>query len=413
MRKGKLWARMLGVEGTVVEDVDFDEAEGALVCSVRPKAREKHRCPHCRRRGSKYDDGDGVRRWRALDVGLAQSFIEAEAPRIRCKRHGVVVAAVPWARHGGGFTRDFENQVTWLAVHTSKTAVCQLMHIAWRTVGRILERVADEAERNVDRLANLRRIGIDEVSYRKGHRYMTVVIDHDTGRLVWASLGKDDDALRPFFALLGPERAQQIELVSLDASPAYMNVVPEECPQATICLDPFHVVSWATKALDDVRRSVWNDLRRKGQATIAQALKRSRYALWKNPEDLTDKQDAKLSLIAKVNRPLYRAYLLKEQLREVLKLSPRAAVKLLDHWLAWASRSKLPAFVELARSIRANREGIVAALEHGLSNARVEAINNQLRLLTRLAFGFHSVEPLVALANLKLGGLCPALPTRR
>ena len=106
-----------------------------------------------------------------------------------CRRHGVVVAAVPWARHGAGFTRAFEDQVAWLAVHTSKTAVAQLMRVAWRTVGRIVERVAMKAAASVDLLGGLRRIGIDEISYRKGQRYLTVVVDHHTGRLVWAAPG--------------------------------------------------------------------------------------------------------------------------------------------------------------------------------------------------------------------------------
>ena len=412
MRTTKLWGRLLGVEGFVLDDVHFDNEASAVIVSLHPKAREQKRCPHCHKRCPGYDAGSGRRRWRALDAGVALVFIEAAAPRIKCAEHGVVVAAVPWARHDTGFTRSLEDQTAWLVARTDKTTVSTLMRISWRTVGRIIERVGDELSAKFDRFANLKRIGVDEVAYRKGHRYLSVVVDHDSGRLLWAHEGKDKAAFEKFFDELGPERAAQIELASCDASGRYLEVLHSRCPNATICLDPFHVVKWATSALDDVRRVVWNSLRRDGQTELASSLKRSRYALWKNPENLTDKQGAKLALIAKVNKPLYRAYLMKEQLREVFKLKGRPGIKLLDKWCAWAQRSRLRPFVDLAASIRAHRGGIVAALEHGLSNARTEAANSKLRLITRLAFGFHSAKPMIAMAMLRLGGLCPELPGR-
>lgn len=169
-------------------------------------------------------------------------------------------------------------------------------------------------------------------------------------------------------------------------------------------MDPFHVVSWASDALDKVRRQVWNAARRQGQKGVASEIKGARFALWKNPEHL--------AAIAKTNRPLYRAYLLKEQLRQVFHVPPDDVVPLLDHWLAWARRCRLKPFVELAKTIRAHLPGIRAAVTRGLSNGRVEAVNTKIRLLTRVAFGFRSPEALIALAMLNLGGLCPPLPGR-
>ena len=146
---------------------------------------------------------------------------------------------------------------------------------------------------------------------------------------------------------------------------------------------------------------------------MARELKDARFALWKNPEDLTTRQQAKLALIERTNQPLYRAYLLKEQLRQVFHLrQPWRALRLLDDWLIWARRCRLPAFVKLARSITDHRDGIEAALRHDLSNARVESMNTRLRLLTRIAFGFRSPDALIALAMLSLGGYCPPLPGR-
>lgn len=218
--------------------------------------------------------------------------------------------------------------------------------------------------------------------------------------------------LRGFFDLLGPERSAAIELVSADAADWITDVVRERCPRAVLCLDPFHVVSWATDALDEVRREVWNVARRGGQHSVARELKGARFALWKNPGDLTDRQETKLALIERTNQRLYRAHLLKEPLREVFHLPHRKAMAPLDDWLIRARRCRLPSFVKLARSITARRADIAASLRQALSNARVESIDTELRLLTRLAFGFRSSDALIALPLLSLGGLCPPLPGR-
>jgi transposase len=399
----------LGLQRAVVEDV-YRGGEGELVVAVRPSWRERDRCGACRRRSPGFDLGDGRRRWRALDLGTTLAFVEADAPRVTCRRHGVVVCAVPWARHNSRFTRCFEDQTAWLAVNTSKTAVAELMRVAWRSVGQICQRVAAEAQRDVDLLAGLRRIGIDEISHRKGQRYLTVVVCHDTGRLVWAAAGRDRKTVERFFDELGQERCKQVELVSCDMAGWIAGPVAERLPDAVRCVDPFHVVMLATDALDEIRRDVWNDARRSGEVAVAKDLKGARYALWKNPENLTDRQQLKLSSVQKTNKPLYRAYLLKEQLRQIYRLAPAAAITLLDEWIAWARRCRLAPFVKLAKTITKQRAGIIAAIEHGLSNARVEAINTQIRMITRRAFGFHSPHALIALAMLSLAGLCPPLP---
>jgi transposase len=412
VRSSRLWARMLGLGETVVEGVEFDDDEQLIVVSVRPRKATKRRCGLCGKRCPGYDQGAGRRRWRALDLGTIKTFLEADSPRVRCAVHGVVAAQVPWARHDAGHTYAFDDTAAWLVTHCSKSAVRDLLRIAWRTVGSIVTRVVADAENGTDRLKGLTRIGIDEISYKRGHKYLTVIVDHTSGVLLWAHPGRDSKTLERFFDQLGAERCAQITLVSADAAPWIASVVADRCKNAELCLDPFHIVQWATKALDEVRRDVWNAARKNGQRSVAKDLKNARFAIWKNPEDLTERQAATLAGIAKTNAPLYRAYLLKEQLRQVFQLKGIHGIALLDAWLRWASRSQLPAFVKLARSIREHRAGIDAALIHGLSNARVESVNTKLRLLTRIAFGFRSPEALVALAMLDLGGMCPPLPGR-
>jgi transposase len=412
VRSTTLWARLLGVMKAVVEDVAFDEDDECVVVSVRPRKATKRRCGRCGRRCPGYDQGEGRRRWRALDLGTIKAFLEADSPRVRCPEHGVVAAQVPWARHGAGHTYAFDDTAAWLATHCSKSAVRDLLRVAWRTVGSIVTRVVADAEAGTDRFAKLRRIGIDEISYKRGHRYLTVVVDHDTGVLLWAHDGRNQKTLEKFFDRLGEDRCAEIRLVSADAAEWIKTVVGARCQNAELCLDPFHIVAWATKALDEVRREVWNAARKDGQTTVARDLKNARYALWKNPEDLTERQGAKLASITKTNVRLYRAYLLKEQLRQVFALKGADGIALLDHWLKWARRCRIPSFVKLAKVTTEHRVGIEAALTHGLSNARVESVNTKLRLLTRIAFGFRSPDALIALAMLDLGGLCPPLPGR-
>lgn len=411
MRPFRVWKRLLGLQRAVIEEIELGE-DGGLVISVRPKARERDRCPHCRRRCPGYDLGEGRRRWRALDLATAFCWLAADAPRVSCKRHGVVVAAVPWARHDSKFTRSFEDQCAWLAVHTSKKAVAELMRISWPAVGWICERVVAEQQRGRDPFASLKRLGFDEIAVRRGHRYLTVVVDHDTGRLVWAHPGRDRKTIEKFLDLLGAERCKELELVSCDDAEWITRPIAERCPGAVICLDPWHIVKAATDALDEIRREVWNEARQAGQRQLAKQLKGARFALWKNPGNLTERQKLKLSQVQQLNKRLYRAYLLAQQLREIYRVPAEQGLALLEAWLKWARRCRLEPFRKLARRITEQRDRVEAALTNNLSNARVEQINTQIRLIIRRAFGFHSYDAPIALAMLALGGLCPSLPGR-
>lgn len=431
MRSVSLWRDLLGVEKTVIEKVVFDDDGQVLVIHVRPSSRARSRCGMCGRRCSGYDTGAGRRRWRTLDFGTVMAFVEADAPRVQCGVHGVVVAGVPWARHGARHTRCFDDQVAWLATQCSKTAVTELMRIAWRTVGMIIARVWDDIDTVVDRFDGLTRIGIDEISYKKGHKFIMVVVDHDRRRLVWAAPGRDSATTREFFTLLGPDRCAQITHVSADGADFIDTVVSSMCVNATRVADPFHIVRWATDALDEVRRQAWNDARKiartepilgRGRPSRgspprpghqrSQALKNARYSLWKNPDNLTDNQHTTLKWIAQTDPRLYRAYLLKEGLRLIFQMPHTAAIDALDRWISWARRCRIPSFVKLQKSIVKHRDRILAAIEHNLSNALIESTNTKIRLLTRMAYGFHSAQPLIALAMLTLGGHRPNLPGR-
>ncbi len=219
------------------------------MASVRPRKGATGRCGVCSKRCGWYDRGEGRRRWRALDLGAIPAYLVADAPRVCCPGHGVVVVAFPWARHKARHTSAFEDQCAWLAAHCSRSAVEELLRIAWRTVGAIVTRVVADAHASADPLDGLARIGIDEVSYKKGHRYyLTVVVDHDSGRLVWAAPGRDKATLGLFFDVVDEQRCARLSEVSADGAEWIADVVASRCPNARLAMDAFDVVAWATDA---------------------------------------------------------------------------------------------------------------------------------------------------------------------
>lgn len=417
MRGTRVWQTVIGVSGAVVKRVDLvaDDVGGeqVLVISVRVGFGGRGRCSRCGRRCAGYDRGHGRRRWRSLDHGPVKAFLEAEAPRVRCPEHGVVVAEVPWARPAAKHTRAFEDTVAWLTAHAPASTVATMLRVVWRTVTGIVERVVADALAGTDLLDGLARIGIDEIAHRKGHRYLTCVIDHDTGRLVWARPGRNIETVAAFFTELGPDRAAKLTHISADGADWIHTPVRQYAPTAVLCLDSFHVMQWVIDALDQTRRSLWNGLRRAGHAAAAADLKGTRWALVKNPVDLTLTQRQTVAAIKELNQPLYTAYLIKDQLHDVFRLKGADGRRYLHGAISWASRSRLPAFVRLARRLRRHQDLIHNTLDHGLTNARAEATNTHLRALTKRANGYHSPQRLIAMAMLTRAGLCPPLPHQK
>lgn len=321
----------------------------------------------------------------------------------------MVTEAVPWAEVGSAFTRDFEDVTSFLTQQTNKTAVARLMRISWPTVGNIVQRTVAQ-HRMPLRMRRLYRIGIDEISYRRHHKYLTLVADHDTGEIVWGGAGKSGKTLDGFLDELGDEGRANVELVSMDMAQGFIEKVRERLAHATIVFDPFHVVRLANTAVDEVRRAQVREL--KGTDRW-QAVKKTRWLLLKDPDNLSFEENSRLSVLAKVNGRLYRAYLLKEALRDLYAQPVHRAAAYLDRWLAWASRSRLRPFVKLARTIRAHKAGILAAIVFGLSNGRLEGLNGKVRLLSHRAFGFHSAEALLALVYLCCSGIELTLPSDR
>lgn len=411
MRVSKVLRAILGFSREVVI-LGIEVVEGvrpALRVRVRPKVRGRGRCGRCGALASWFDNGDGARSWRHLDAGFAMVELVAVARRVDCGSCGPTVAAVPWARHASAFSRAFEDLVVHDAIVGNKQAAADRYGISWRAVNNMCVRVATEALGRVDLLEGLVAIAIDEVKYKKGHKYLTVVCDHVTGQVVWAAKGRSKETVRAFFDTLG-DRATQLELVTADGATWITDVVAERAPQATVCLDTFHVIGWATTALDEVRREEWNKLRRTGSTKAAKEFKGLRFLLRRNWENLTGAQRSVIRDLEKANHRAFRAWQLKEELRDIFALPLPAARRALDDWLRYASRSKLAAFVKLARTIRRYRPSIEATIEWRLTNGIAESNNAAIGRIRVNARGFHDPQAFITMIMLDRAGLAPNLP---
>lgn len=323
--------------------------------------------------------------------------------RVNCSGCGVVIEMVPWADPKVGFTHDFEDHVAYLAQQTSQTIVAETMRIAWRTVGAIIQRVMPRRRDPNLLLKDLEHIGVDELSYRRHHEYVTVVVDHVSQRVVWAHEGKNAATLGCFFDALGPERTSKLKTVTIDMSAAYINAVTTRAPQAQIVFDRFHVQALVQEALDKLRRvevRLLEDTDKRGQ------LKKTKYALLKNPWNLSKSESERLSSLQKTNARLYRGYLLKTAISDILGRRQVNVVKQkLEEWISWARRSRLPSFKKVAGTIKKYLDGIVAIVATGLNNGRTEGLNGKIRVITRRAYGFHNAKALIGLIFLCCSGL--------
>jgi len=440
MRVTSAFSRLLDLPGVWVRSVCFESDRVVVTVALRRRRLRCPKCSHSTRHRESRQHHDSV--WRHLDLGVWPLEVHARLRRLRCPEHGALVEGVAFARYGARFTRDFEDLVAWLATKTDKTATCRLTRIDWQTIGRIIQRVGGELL-DGDRLSGLFEISIDEVAWRKGHRYLTLVGDHRRRCVAWGTEGKGQAAADRFFAELDPadraaqqrrdpesleiqaqqsaeggaehaigERAGKLTAVSMDMGEGYAKSVREHAPQAVICIDNYHVVQLATKALDEVRREHWNELRRAGEQDAAKEFKDARWSLLKNPADLTDRQADTLAALHAAGGKIPRAWAMKETVRAIFAagLTEHAVAELIDRLLSRLSRSRLRPFVRLGRTIRKHRDGILAARRLGLSNARAEALNNKVKLIVRRAYGFHSANAALALVHLTCGPVKPTLP---
>ena len=466
MRVTTAFSRLLRLgKGVVVKKVRF--APDSVIVEVALR-RRRLICPECGySTRARKDTRPENSVWRHLDLGVWRLELHCRRRRLCCPVHGARTEGVPFARPGAEFTRDFECLVAWLATRTDKTTITRMLRIDWRTVGRIIKRVCDD-ELDPGRLGDLFDIGIDEVSWKRQHNYLTLVADHLRRQVVWGCEGKGEKAADAFFEELDPEpavpppparrpasqlheaqepaimvpfgpcptvpaghgipaawlqddrdldlavvaRASRLTAVSMDMTGGYAKSVRHHAAQATVCIDPYHVVQLANQALDEVRRAYWNELRQLDDQHAAKRFKDARWCLLKRPENLSEQQADTLARLKAAGGEVWRAYALKEAVRGIFEpgLSLEDVTLLIDRLLSRLARSRLEPFVRLGKTIRKHRDGILAAIRLRINQGRTEALNNKVRLITRRAYGFHSAKAALALIMLTCGPITLHLP---
>ena len=346
MRVTTLVNKLIGLQGLWVRGFHFQADKARVVVDVVPR-RRKPLCGICGRKVRKNKDRYN-RYWRHLDLFGVRTYLRYSIRRVVCRRCGVVREKVPWADKGSRFTKSFEQEVAWLAQRTDVSAVANYFRVTWRSVRRIIQRVVAEQRDERRELDGLRVIGMDEISYRKRHKYLTVVIDHLSGRVVWAGKERKAKTLLRFFRKLGPQRAAELEAVSMDMWEPYITVVGKKAPQARVIFDRFHIVKHLNEAVDKTRRELVRELK----GTARRNLKNTKFPLLKAKHNRSAKDKRVLREQVRANRRLYRAMLLRDDFMDLYTYKTETwAKKFLRGWLRRAMSSRIEPVKRAAKMI--------------------------------------------------------------
>lgn len=397
MRDVDLFQQALGlVQPWHVERTAFDAQARRLDLYIDFEAGGTFGCPECGRPGCKAHDSS-EKTWRHLNFFQHEAYLHVRTPRVRCDACGVKLVDVPWARTGSGFTLLFEAFVLALVKEMPVAAVARLVGEHDTRIWRILHHYVEEARADAD-FSTVRRVGLDETASRRGHNYITLFVDLDESRLLYATEGRHAGVVSGFRRDLldhGGE-AEQIEEFCLDMSPAYLKGLCETFPEVPITFDKFHVLKLLNEAVDTVRRTEQQD---------RPELKRTRYAWLRNPEDLRQRELALLDGLdlARSNLKTARAYRIKLAFQEFWTLKEDLAEAYLKRWYFWATHSRLPAVIRVAKTIRRHWQGILRWFQSRISNGVLEGLNSLIQAAKARARGYRSIRNLITITYMICG----------
>jgi transposase len=404
MRDNDLFQLALGIASPwFVASSHFDAAKKRLDIRLDFKTGARFACPECQAASCPVHDTT-EKTWRHLDFFQHQAFLTARTPRITCTKCGVRLVTVPWARPGSGFTLLFEGMAMTLARHMPVATAARFLGIEDKRLWRIVFHYVDAAVARMD-LSNVRSVAIDETAAKRGHDYITLVVDTHTRRVVFVTDGRSADTVRQFADHL-EERggdASRIKQASIDMSPAFIAGVTENLTEAEITFDRFHVMKLLGDAVDEVRRA---------EVKTRPELKGTRYVWTKNQPNLTTSQSAVLDTLASTNLKTARAWRMRLAFQEVYAMPSRAWGELgLDRWTGWAKRSRLEPMKAVARTVEKHADGILAWFDSHISNGLIEGINSLVQAAKAKARGYRNSQTLKRMTYLIAGQLDLRLPT--
>ena len=398
------------------------------------------RCPECSKVCPVYDgktpkENQKLSTWRGMDLNGEKVFFHMARPRVECPEHGIHACEVSFAFPGSHFTKDFEYNIVFMAKNETKKAIAEAMRIDWATVGNIISRIHSVMEPDpLKRWETVYMLGLDESSYKKGHKYFTNIVDIGGSQVIGCVIGYTEAALNAYFEQIPEKYRLQVKMVAGDGADWITRVQKKWFPNAVRCVDPFHVDEWATDALDQVRnraykealKEILNELgvkempkeseltpEMKEKLWQAKQIKKSLYAVGKAPENLTENQRVLLEMIKNHNSELYRAYLRKEDLRLILKLNDvDQARRRLRSWIRGAACCRTPEFKELSKKIKRNLQLILNTIAMKGNSGKVEAFNGVIKVIQRKAFGFRNMQNMIDMIILYCSNLIFRIPNR-
>jgi transposase len=397
MRDTELFQQALGLtDPWYVKHSEFNHVESRLDLHLDFKAGAVFSCPECGAADCRAHD-TVEKTWRHLNFFQHEAYLHARTPRVRCAKCGVLLVRVPWARPGSGFTLLFEALVMTYAKDMPVAALARMVGEHDTRVWRIIHHYVDEARAAAD-FSDVTRVGMDEKASRRGHNYVTLFVDLDESRLLFATETRESTTLAEFRADL--ERhgglAGQVREFCLDMWPAYLKGIRDSFPEASLTFDKFHVMKLLNEAVDGVRRQEQRD---------RPELKRSRYVWTTNPENLTPTQFSLLDAldVKSLKLKTARAYHMRLAFQEFWTTPAEQARSFLKQWYFWATHSRLKPMIEFARTVRRHEEGILRWAESRVSNGVLEGLNSLIQAAKAKARGYRSTRNLIAMAYL-LGG---------
>lgn len=364
-------------------------SNGEVTFTVAPKAKSI-RCPECNslnvvKRGSSY------RKLRAAPIGLKKVWIRVNIPRIFCLECFCIRRIkINFAEKRRTYTRSFAKYVLTLTRVMSLKDVASILGVGWDLVKGIYKKYLKKRF-SKPKLKKLEYIAIDEISIKKGHRYVTLVMDLKSGAVVFVGDGKGADALKPFWKRLKSSRAK-IKAVATDMGPAYISAVIENLPSTPLVFDRFHVVKLMNEKLSKIRRSLQKELK---ETMDKDVIKGTRWLLLKNPSNLSEDRNEKerLEEALRLNEPLAVAYYMKEDLRQIWNQANKdEAAEFLDDWIERAKASGIKQLGTMGKTMAAHRKGILAWYEHPISSGPMEGTNNKIKTMKRQAYGYRDME---------------------
>lgn len=399
MTVNKTIAKLLKLKGLKVADVTFKTKEKAIYLSVKPH-KNGCRCPECGRRCTIKRIMPEVRTWRDVCVCGWTIFFFYYPKEIECPTHGRTQEDIPWADAYARVTYRLEFMIVIYSQLMTQKAAAQLVHIPKSTFSDILHRIIDKV-RDGHRIRALRCIGVDEISYRKGHKYVTVVYDLERACVLWVGKGKGRETIDQFFnERLSDYQKRQIEWASCDMSETFIGAIQEHCPNAHLVLDRFHIVKALNDAVDEVRKEEWRSV----SGEERKVLKGLRWILFRNHADRTKEDNEILDELRKSNRRIYRASILGDEFDHFWDFkAPWAAERFLKGWSTSALMSRLEPLRKFVGTIRSHFENIITFVSSRITNAAAEGLNRIIRMVKNRASGFRSVDAFIDLIYLVVG----------